>query len=152
MNQHVTELLRDNYTTVGIRLRPEETATVFTYKILSAEKDRKYRVNDYVLVPAPESAVAARRLVQESLRKANWPLLKVGKIVEIHDTEKLDFEAEYQYKWVVCPIYLDTYNSLMQEDAQLIEQFKKMVADTARENVRRAFFEQFPQAQALLLK
>lgn len=143
---HNLELLRDDYTTVCIVFQSQGGGgTNYTYKILKADIE-KYKVGTVVALPAAKQTQSTDHLGN----LIEVPTVSVGIVVSVHAEPDIDFDAPFVYKWVIGPIDLTGYKAILQGEKDFNEKMLSIQKTKAREAVRAAFIEAYPEALTLL--
>lgn len=117
---HIISLLQGVYTTVDVRFG-QPGSKLYTYKTrLSLKK------GDYVIVCARNT-------------------YEVVEVVSVHHTPKIDYEAAFDYKWVVQKLDTRSYDKIVQEESEL--QSHLDIADTLRrkESLMEIFEKTYPE-------
>jgi hypothetical protein len=90
---HIISLMQGAYTTVDVRFEPY--GKLYTYK------------------------------TRITLTKGDWAVVKVNafyktvEVVYVHSAPKIDFDAAFEYKWIVCKVQTEAYDKIVQEEAEL---------------------------------
>ncbi len=135
---HIAEAFREDFTTMVVMFADQ---TVWTYKVLKEDLP-KYKVATPVLIPhvsqgAP--APTARPVYKAQLNSVqDFPHVKAGIIISIHDEPDIDFNAEFAYKWVVAPLDMGPYQDNVNKDAEILASVQKARNKRVREQVKEA--------------
>jgi hypothetical protein len=98
--RHLVSLIDGEYTTVAVRF--DAASKLYTYKTRL-----KLQRNDWVIVSVND-------------------VLKVVQVVQVHATPQIDFEAKFDYKWVVQKVDMSDYNTTLAAEAKLVEHIDAM--------------------------
>ncbi len=98
-----------------------ENGRSWTYKI---PKDLTLTKGSYVLVLAPRN------------------VLKVAEVVDVHSTPQIDFEADFDYKWIVSVVNFDFYKSIMLQE----QDFKAKAHEIEKSHQRKTMLEKYRES------
>lgn len=88
--KHIVSLLQGAYTTVEVRFEP--VGKLYTYKTRL-----KLVKGDWVIVVVNH-------------------VVKVVEVVNVHAAPRIDFDAPYDYKWIVQKVDFANYNKILEEE------------------------------------
>lgn len=115
---HLITLLQENYTTCNVVICGLETERAYTYKMM---KDSGIAATDYVVVYARD-------------------VLRVGRVVEVHDEPQVDFKAPYALKWIVQAIDMVPYDEHVVKEAAALAHLNKCKALRERQKMLQDIF------------
>lgn len=150
INKHYAEILREDFTTVGVKFN--NTSTVFTYKV-DNETARKVKLGCTVIVPRMDKKAQAVYHDVETMEEMALEMevrvpISSGIVVEIHETPQIDLESEIQYKWVVDVMDFTRYHENNSKDETIRQLANKSRAMSARQQLRASLMT--PELQLLL--
>ena len=150
INLHYAEILREDYTTVGINF--DNSSQVYHYKI-TKDMVKSVRLGSTVLVPASNAKKTAAygsvdTMIQMSQEMEARVPIKAVIVVEINDEPQIDLESEIQYKWVVGVVDFTSYHENTAKDQAIRETANKSRATNARAQLRQTLMT--PELQLLL--
>lgn len=115
MSKHQEELLLNDYYTIGIQFSTEPTSKAYTYKV---DKSMTLEVEDFVVVLADGE-------------------YKIVRVAEVHEDSQIDFNNNYEYKYIIDKVDFTTYRKL-QERSKTIA---KTLAEAARRKLKGEMLE-----------
>lgn len=114
---HLLALMRDDSHTVVVKFNDPHNGTGqskgYTYKALKAWGVQK---GDTVVVDTQYG-------------------MKTAEVVEAHDGIDIDFNAEYNYKWIVCRVNVEQYTQLAETDKEFAEAMRQIHIMREREKM-----------------
>jgi hypothetical protein len=121
---NIAALIRDNVTTISVKFPPErgEMQSDKGYTYVSRFMDHK--PGDWVIVPATNQSRIVYKMVQ---------------IESVDATVQIDVGSTIKYKWVVCKVDFEEYESDMQRNLIL----EKTIARGYAAKLKKSFREQF---------
>ncbi len=69
-------------------------------------------------------------------------ILKVAEVVEVHNTPQIDFDADFDYQWIVSVVNFDFYKSIMLQE----QEFKGKAHEIEKSHQRRAMREKYRES------
>ena len=107
-------LLADNFNTIGVRFKTSQglSPKEYTYK---APKHWEFVEGDEVVVNSPIDGNV------------------VTVVTRVDEVPKLHIDSPFQYKWVVCKVNMDAYNSFKEKEDALKEEVEKLQHKAKRE-------------------
>lgn len=115
---HILALLQNNYTTVKVVYREQDTKE-YTFKALLRDN---LQPNDFVVIPA-----------------INGFGFTLGRIRSVDEEPNIDTDTSYEYKWIAQKVDMTAYNAIIEVETR----FAKTVARLERKNVQAAAVAQF---------
>lgn len=103
-NRHLASLLQTDFTTVKVRFRDGNNTRLYTYKV---PNDLQVQVDDMLVVDAHYSGVC------------------IVDVKEVHERPQIDPDANFDYKWVVGKVDLESYRKRAEAEAE----FRQLVRD-----------------------
>lgn len=147
--KHLSELLREDYTTVQVSLS-SSSPSLLTYKVHNSMLSN-LAVEDKVVVPVLRKAQAG-----EEEGKVGF---SIGTIKKIDDKPEIDFSATFEYRWVVGRIDFSMFEQINEQEKALNDklvtirrqQEKKQILDTVMADLGPEAQLEFKQAAGLTL-
>ena len=118
----IAALLQDNYVTVQVKFKQEDTKT-YTYK---ARKSLDLQEGDKVIVDSPHTG------------------LTIVTVTDVHPFAKIDINATYSYTFIVQKIDTALYKYQVEKEQQFIMLVEQAQQAAARKQTEKMLEESFP--------
>lgn len=108
-NKYRIELFQDNFTTVNVcfgnyPLNQAKNKPIYTYKVPNT---LQLVAGDFAVVQVGTD-------------------MKVVTVLEVHDTPKINYNADFDYTWIVSKIETTEYRKLIEQDIRLVEELNEL--------------------------
>jgi len=120
--KHVISLLQGEYTTVDVRF--DASFKLYTYKTRL-----RLAKGDWVIVSVKD-------------------VLKVVEVVRVHSVPRIDFDAAYDYKWIVQKVDMTAYNATLEEEEKLQHHLDTLDRMQKRESFLAILEKSYPEGTA----
>jgi hypothetical protein len=112
MTDHLIEAIQTNYTTV--RVKYDKNGVLYTFKVL---RDLILEPGDLVLI---ESTRGFFRTVE---------------VVSVDKNPDIDYEAPFEYKWIVSKVDLSDYQNIKQREQQILDKIEFLKRQQKQQSV-----------------
>ncbi len=114
--------MQTGFTTVVVKFRDQDSRKSYTYKAKTAAN---VKAGDVVVVDSPKSGLVC------------------VDVIEVHAAPRMNKDAQYAYKWIVCKVDQEAYDAQLEREAEFMSQMEVLEQAKIRSEVRAEALEAF---------
>ena len=126
---HILNAMQNNFTTIEIKFLNNDNVD-FPVDVEDADGNSLLKVPGWISQPIDSRKAYTYKALRDTCEVGDYvnilapgSTLKVGVITEVHEAPLINFEADFEYKWIVGKIDLRAYADNLIHETELIRKF-----------------------------